>query len=100
MLILHELQNKQQHVVNVVGEAENAGEHLWEGDLNTIILAKNLAHTAAALKHEQSNETVESWWTEVRRTPASMGRFQVRDAFKKCPPCNFPKCKEKDGGWR
>ena len=32
--------------------------------------------------------------------PKGSGRFQVRDALKKCSPPNFSKCKEKDGAWR
>ena len=87
-------------LLNLVNEAESAGEHLSDGDLKAIIFAKMPADTAASLRQEQSNEKVKSLWTEVTGFPKSMGRFQVRDALKKCSPCNFFKSKEKDGVWR
>ena len=58
------------------------------------------ADTAASLRQEQSNEKVKSWWTKVTGFPKGSGRFQVRDALKKCSPTNFSKCKEKHGAWR
>ena len=99
-LILHEVQNKQQRFENLVNEAESAGEHLSDGGLKAIIFAKMPADTAALRGQEQSNEKVKSSWTKVTRFPKGSGRFQVRDALKKCSPTNLFKCKEKDGSWR
>ena len=83
-----------------MNEAESAGEHLSDGELKAIIFAKMPADTAASLRQEQSNEKVKSWWNEVTGFPKGSGRFQVRDALKKCSPTNFSKYKEKDGAWR
>ena len=58
------------------------------------------ADTAASLRQEQCNKKVKSWWTEVTGFPTSVGRFQVRDALKKCSTSNFSKCKEKKGVWK
>ena len=83
-----------------MNEAESAGEHLSDGELKAIILAKMPADTAASLRQQQSNEKVKSWRTKVIGFPKGSGRFQVRDALKKCSPTNVSKCKEKDGAWR
>ena len=40
------------------------------------------------------------WWTKVTNFPASMGRFQVKDALKKWSRCNYSQYKEKNGVWR
>ena len=98
-LILHEVQNKRQRFENLVNEAESAGGHLADGELKAIIFAKMPADTAASLRQQQSKR-VKSWWTEVTGFPKGSGRFQVRDALKKCSPTNFSKCKEKEGAWR
>ena len=98
-LILHEVQNKRILFGNLVNETESAGEHLSDGKLKAIIFAKMPADTAASLRQEQSNEKVKSWWTEVTGFPKGSGRFQVRDALKKCLPTNFSKCKEQEGAW-
>ena len=52
------------------------------------------------MKQEQSNQKVKSWWTEVTGFPVRTGRFQMRNALKKCSPSNYSKCKEKDAVWR
>ena len=82
-----------------MSEAESAEEHLSDGELKAIIFAKMPADTAASLRQEHSNEKVKSRWTEVTGFPKGSGRFQVRDALKKCSPTNFSKCKEKEGAW-
>ena len=99
-LILHEVQNKRQRFENLLKEAESAWEHLSDGELKAIMFPKMPADTAASLRQEQSNETVKSWWTEVTGFPKGSGRFQVRDALKKCSPTNFSMCKDKDAAWR
>ena len=99
-LTLHEVQNKGLCFENLVNEAESAGEHLSDGELKAIIFAKMPADTAASLRQEQSNEKMKSWCTEVTGFAKGSGRFQVRDALKKCSPTNVSKCKEKDGPWR
>ena len=99
-LMLHDVQNKRQQFENLVNEAESAWERLLDGELKAFMFARIPADTAASLTQDQSSEKVKSWWTEVTRFPKSMGRFQVRDALKKCPPSNFSKCKENDGVWR
>ena len=81
-------------------ETKSAGEHLSDGELKAIIFAKLPANTAASLRQERSNEKGKSWWTEVTGFPKGSGRFQVKDALKKCSPTNFSKCEEKDGAWR
>ena len=99
-LIFHEVQNKWHRFENMVNEAESAGEHLSDGESKGIIFAKMPADTAASLKQEQSNEKVNSWWTEVTGFPkGASGCFQVRDTLKKCSPTNVSQCKEKDGAW-
>ena len=83
-----------------MNEAESAGEHLSDGESKAIIFAKMPADTAASLRQEQSNEKVKSWLAEVMGFPKGSGRFQVRDALKKCSPTNVSKCKGKEGAWR
>ena len=72
-----------------MNEAESAGEHLSDGELKAIIFGKMPSDTAALSRQEQSNEKVQSLWTEGTRFPKSMGRIQVRDALKKGSPCSF-----------
>ena len=43
---------------------------------------------------------MKSWWTKVTGLPKGSGRFQVREALKKCSPNKFSQCKETDGAWR
>ena len=83
-----------------MNEAKSPGEHLSDDELKAIIFVKMPADTAASLRQEQSNEKVKSGWSEVTGSPTSTGRFQVRDALKKCSATKFSKCKEKDGVWR
>ena len=99
-VILHEIWNKRQRFENLVNEAESPGKHLLDGELKAIMFGKMPADTAASLRQEQSNEKVKPWWTEVTGFPKRSGRFQVRDALKKCSPTNVSKCKVKDGAWR
>ena len=49
-LIPQEVQNKRQCFENLVSEAESAGEHLSDGELKAIIVAKMLAEAGCLVE--------------------------------------------------
>ena len=81
-----------------MNEAESAGEHLWDGELKAIMLARKPADIAASLTQDQFNEKAK--WTVVTGFPKGSGRLRVRDALKNCSPTSVSKCRDEDGAWR
>ena len=99
-LILHEVQDNQQHFWNLVQEADYSGERFLNAELKNLLFDEISSETAATLRIKQSEQTVKTRWVEVEGFDASADKFLFQEALQKCSPTSFLKVKFTEDTWK